>query len=89
MIRKAQYIRGVEFSGNLLKRVKNSMALIMPVFFSALRRADDLSVAIETRGYRSGRPRSSLDPLKFRSADYGTICLSVATLTLCLIWSRI
>jgi energy-coupling factor transport system permease protein len=69
-IRKSQYIRGVDFSGKLRQRVRRSMALILPVFLSALRRADDLSVALETRGYRSGQPRSSLHPLKFRSLDW-------------------
>jgi len=69
-IRKAQYIRGVDFGGSLRSRVKRSVALVLPVFFSALRRADELSVAIETRGYRSGRPRSSLRPLRFRPVDH-------------------
>lgn len=68
-IRKAQFIRGIKFSGSIHNRIKRSLALILPVFFSALRRADDLSVAIETRGYKSGRPRSSLNPLKFTSLD--------------------
>jgi energy-coupling factor transport system permease protein len=69
-IRKAQFIRGVTISGSFRTRLKRSVALVLPVFFSALRRADDLSVAIETRGYRSGKPRSSLHPLKFATIDY-------------------
>lgn len=81
-IRKAQYVRGVNFSGSIRTRIKRSVALILPVFFSALRRADDLSVAIETRGYRSGQPRSSLHPLQFGTIDFAvlgfvTIALSI------------
>lgn len=76
MIRKAQYIRGVDFSGKWLRKIKNSVALVVPVFFSALRRADELSIAIEARGYVSGKPRSSLHPLTFKAID-GLILVSV------------
>lgn len=77
-IRKAQMIRGIRFTGSLRTRVERYAALVLPVFFSALRRADDLSVAIETRGYRSGRPRSSLHPLHFRPLD--AVAMSIAFL---------
>ncbi|MFH1699900.1 MAG: energy-coupling factor transporter transmembrane component T [Candidatus Zixiibacteriota bacterium] len=77
MIRKAQYIRGISLSGNLFFRIKKSIALVLPVFFGAMRRADELSIAIETRGYRSGHPRSSLRPLRFSMADISILCLSV------------
>lgn len=87
-IRKAQYIRGVEISGSIKTRIKRSIALILPVFFSALRRADDLSVAIETRGYRSGQPRSSLHPLRFQTIDFIVIGLTVTLLGGYIIGSR-
>ena len=77
-IRKAQFIRGVTISGSFRTRLKRSVALVLPVFFSALRRADDLSVAIETRGYRSGRPRSSLYPLRFAAIDYIVLVIIAA-----------
>ncbi len=80
MIRKAQYIRGVDFTGKWLERIKNSVALVIPVFFSALRRADELSIAIETRGYQSGQPRSSLHPLSFKGLDFGFLSLTVIAL---------
>jgi len=82
MIRKAQFIRGVEFTGSLRNRIKRSAAMVLPVFHSALRRADDLSVAIETRGYRSGRPRSSLHPLQYTGLDYAVLAASAAALAL-------
>ncbi len=74
-IRKAQFIRGVTISGSFRTRLKRMVALVLPVFFSALRRADDLSVAIETRGYRSGQPRSSLHPLQFAALDYVVLAI--------------
>lgn len=77
MIRKAQYIRGVRFGGPLFTRVKSSVALVLPVFFSALRRADDLSTAISSRGYQSGRPRSSLYPLRFSRRDWIFLTMAV------------
>jgi energy-coupling factor transport system permease protein len=88
MIRKSQFIRGVEFTGPIRTRIKRSVALILPVFFSALRRADDLSVAIETRGYRSGQPRSSLQPLRFGTLDYVFISTTVLVLALYFIGRR-
>jgi energy-coupling factor transport system permease protein len=87
-IRKAQFIRGVTFSGPVWRRVRRSVALVLPVFFSALRRADDLSVAIATRGYRSGQPRSSLYPLRFRRLDYVVLTASIVLLAVGVLGSR-
>jgi len=79
-IRKAQFIRGITLTGSFRTRLRRTVALVLPVFFSALRRADDLSVAIETRGYRSGRPRSSLYPLRFAPVDFVVIGLASTAL---------
>lgn len=68
-IRKAQFIRGGDSERGVRGRLKRAVSLVLPVFFSTLRRADELSVAIETRGYRSGRPRGSLHPLRFARRD--------------------
>jgi energy-coupling factor transport system permease protein len=87
-IRKAQFIRGINFSGPFLKRIRRSIALLLPVFFSALRRADDLSVAIETRGYKSGQPRSSLYPLRFQATDVVILSLTVLLMGSYLFGSR-
>jgi energy-coupling factor transport system permease protein len=87
-IQKAQFIRGVDFTGSIRTRIKRAAALVLPVFFSALRRADDLSVAIETRGYRSGQPRSSLHPLQFQSIDFMVLGFATTLAALYLIWSR-
>ncbi|MDD4052422.1 MAG: energy-coupling factor transporter transmembrane component T [candidate division Zixibacteria bacterium] len=81
-IRKAQHIRGMDASRSLRGRLKRATALVLPVFFSALRRADELSVAIETRGYRSGHPRSSLHPLRFGRQDGVVFGLTALALVL-------
>jgi len=81
-VKKAQIIRGVEFSGKLRKRVGNYIYLFIPVFQSALRRADDLAIAIESRGYVSGMPRTSYRHFQFRAADWFFIFLSVLFMAL-------
>lgn len=86
-IRKAQFIRGITLTGSFRTRITRAVALVLPVFFSALRRADDLSVAIETRGYRRGRPRSSLHPLRFAAVDVVVISL-ISTGLAALIYGR-
>jgi energy-coupling factor transport system permease protein len=68
-IRKAQTVRGVDFSGGLIKRARKMIFLLIPVFQSAIRRADDLAIAIESRGYISGAERSSFGRFEWRAAD--------------------
>ena len=58
-IRQAQMIRGVDFSGTVLSRLKKSTFIIIPVFVAAIHRADDIAQAMEARGYRCGRARTS------------------------------
>jgi energy-coupling factor transport system permease protein len=64
-IKHAQMIRGVRFSGSMLNRVRKSASLLIPVFVTAINRADDLAMAIEARGYRSGKPRTSYSLMSF------------------------
>lgn len=68
-IRKAQIVRGVDFSGGLIKRIRKMIFLLIPVFQSAIRRADDLAIAIESRGYISGVERSNYNKFHWRPAD--------------------
>jgi energy-coupling factor transport system permease protein len=68
-IKKAQIIRGVDFSGNLIKRGRSLLYLFIPVFYSSIRRADDLALAIESRGYVSGQRRTSFGRFQWRLAD--------------------
>ena len=68
---KAQMARGADFeSGNFLRRAKCFLPLIIPLFISAFRRADELALAMESRCYRGGQGRSRLRTLKMRGADW-------------------
>lgn len=69
-IMKAQMSRGADFSsGNLLKKAKNLVPLLVPLFISAFRRADDLATAMEARCYRGGEGRTRMHTLCFHTKD--------------------
>lgn len=71
---KAQEARGASFdSGNLFKRVKALIPMLVPLFISAFRRADELAVAMEARCYRGGTGRTRMKQIRFSAADvWGT-----------------
>lgn len=81
-IKKAQIIRGMNYSGGLINRAKKALVLLIPVFQSAIRRADDLAIAIESRGYISGGERSSLRQFRFKLRDLGFIVFSICLTSL-------
>ena len=69
-IMKAQMARGADFSsGNLLKRGQNMVPLLVPLFISAFRRADDLATAMEARCYRGGEHRTRMKELRLGRRD--------------------
>ena len=69
-IMKAQMARGADFeSGGLIKKAKNMVPLLVPLFVSAFRRANDLSYAMEARCYNGGEGRTKMRPLKYNSLD--------------------
>ena len=70
-IMKAQMARGADFeSGNLIKRAKALVPLLVPLFVSAFRRANDLAMAMEARCYRGGDGRTKMKPLKYKGRDF-------------------
>ncbi len=70
-IMKAQIARGADFeSGNLITRAKNLVPLLVPLFISAFRRANDLAMAMEARCYRGGEGRTKMKPLQYEKRDY-------------------
>lgn len=70
-IMKAQIARGADFeSGNLIKRAKALVPLLVPLFISAFRRANDLAMAMEARCYRGGEGRTKMKPLIYQRRDY-------------------
>ena len=69
-IMSAQKARGADFdSGNLVQKAKALIPLLVPLFISAFRRADELAVAMECRCYHGGEGRTRLRQLKLRGAD--------------------
>ena len=70
-IMSAQRARGADFeSGNLLQRAKALIPLLVPLFVSAFRRADELATAMECRCYHGGEGRTRLHQLKYEKRDY-------------------
>lgn len=86
-IMKAQTARGADFeNGNLVKRAKNLIPILVPLFISSFRRADELAMAMEARCYRGGEGRTRMKILKLTSRDFGAsfitgilVVISVAT----------
>ena len=73
-IMKAQMARGADFeSGNIIRRAKNLVPLLVPLFINAFRRADELAVAMEARCYRGGDNRTRLNELKLKRLDIITL----------------
>ena len=68
---KAQIARGADFeNGNLIQKVKNMVPLLVPLFISAFRRANDLAMAMEARCYHGGDNRTQMKPLKYKKRDH-------------------
>ena len=79
-IMKAQMARGADFeSGNILNRAKALIPILVPLFISSFRRADELAVAMECRCYRGGKGRTRLHQLKTGSNDWFA-CFTMACL---------
>jgi len=76
IIFKAQISRCAEIaSGNPLQKIRNCLPILVPLFASAFRRADDLATAMEARCYRGGKGRSRMRRLALSGADYVCVAL--------------
>lgn len=85
---KAQSARGVEFtSGPIKERMKAIVPLLIPLFVSSFKRAEDLALAMEARGYRGGEGRTKLRVLTWSLRD-NLLLLLLAFLTAILVWLR-
>ena len=70
-IMKAQMARGADLeSGNVLNRAKNLVPLLVPLILNALRRAEELATAMESRCYRGDEHRTKLNPLQLTGEDH-------------------
>ncbi|WP_028400884.1 energy-coupling factor transporter transmembrane component T family protein [Ectobacillus panaciterrae] len=87
-IMKAQSSRGTDFAGGPIKdRLKAVVALLVPLFISAFKRAEDLAIAMEARGYQGGDGRTKFRQLLWQRKDTLAV-LSLLLLTLLLLWTR-
>ena len=87
---KAQKSRGLDFeSGGFMKKLKSMVPILVPLFLSSFRRADDLAMAMEARCYRGGEGRTHLKQLRLTSLDFYAaavvllICAGVLTIRDC------
>lgn len=84
-IMKAQMARGADFeSGNLLKRAKNLIPLLVPLFISSFRRADELAMAMEARCYKGGEGRTRMKVLQLTNRDFIGSCFTIIFTILCI-----
>ncbi len=75
-IMKAQQARGADFeSGNILNRAKALIPILVPLFISAFRIAQDLAMAMEARCYRGGKGRTRMHAMKMQGRDYTAMVL--------------
>lgn len=89
-IMKAQMARGADYeSSNFFRRAKNMTSLLIPLFISIFRRADELALAMESRGYRGGETRTRMRHLELRAVDIATFSFLVLILLALSIWGRI
>ena len=77
-IMKAQQARGADFeSGNLIQRAKAMVPILVPLFVSAFRRANDLAMAMESRCYHGGDGRTKMKPLRYKGRDRAAYILTL------------
>ncbi|NLP46448.1 MAG: energy-coupling factor transporter transmembrane protein EcfT [Epulopiscium sp.] len=87
-IMKAQMARGADFeSGGFIKRAKSLIPILIPLFISAFRRADELALAMEARCYRGGENRTRLKQLAMKKEDYKAIVI-IGSLVIALVLLR-
>ena len=80
-IMSAQKARGADFeSGNLFQRVKALVPILVPLFISSFRRADELATAMECRCYHGGEGRTKMNLLRFRFLDVKTFAVGALLL---------
>ena len=89
-IMKAQMARGADFeSGNIINRARNLIPLLVPLFISSFRRADDLAMAMESRCYRGGEGRTRMKKLTLTYRDAVAslvVVLLIVVSTTCKLW---
>ena len=88
-IMSAQKARGADFeTGSLIDRAKALLPIMVPLFVSAFRRADELAVAMESRCYHGGEGRTRMKQLKFAPRDVAALLLGAVFLTAMFVMKR-
>ena len=89
-IMSAQKARGADFdSGNIFQKAKALVPILVPLFISAFRRADELATAMECRCYHGGEGRTKLHVLKYQRRDYVALAGGVVILALVVVLRRL
>ena len=89
-IMKAQIARGADFeSKNIIKKAKALVPLLVPLFVSAFRRANDLALAMEARCYRGGDGRTKMKPLVYKKHDAAAYLVILLYMIACVYFGRI
>jgi energy-coupling factor transport system permease protein len=77
----AQKARGADFeNGSLMERIRALVPILVPLFISAFRRADELATAMECRCYQGGEGRTKMKLLRYNRTDYSTFLMMVLLL---------
>ena len=85
-IMSAQRARGADFeSGNLVQKARALVPILVPLFISAFRRADELATAMECRCYHGGEGRTKLQVLRYERRDYTALILGAAVCALVIV----
>lgn len=85
-IKKAQMSRGADFeTGGILKRVKSFIPILIPLFVSSFKRADELAIAMEARCYRGDLNRTKMKIFKLANKDYVAIFIGLIYFALIII----
>ena len=86
---KAQIARGADLeSGNIIQRAKAMIPILVPLFVSAFRRANDLAMAMEARCYRGGEGRTKMKPLVYHSHDRVAYLVTAVYLAVIIVLGR-
>ena len=89
-IMKAQLARGADFeSGKIIKKAKSMVPLLVPLFISAFRRANDLAMAMEARCYQGGEGRTKMKPLVYKKRDVISYVVIAVYFAACIVVGRI
>ena len=79
--------RGADFeSGGVIRRLKAMIPLLVPLFVSAFRRANDLAMAMEARCYHGGSGRTQMKPLRYKRRDAAAYILMAVFLGICIVF---